>query len=373
MMMGSRFYLICLVVLCATGLAVPTQCLGRICLPEEHVALFIFGDSIIDAGNNNYINTTTVLQANVWPYGESYFKYPSGRASDGRLIPDFIAEYLKLPFIPPYLHPGYHRYTDGANFASAGAGALVETRRGLVIDLHTQFHYFEQMERVLRQKLGEAETRTLLSRAVYLISIGTNDYLVTFANSSTLQYSYSREEYVDMVIGNMTTVIKEIHKKGGRKFAFLNVEPVGCVPLAKAIKPEIGGACMEELTALVKLHNKALSHVLQILETQLKGFKYSHADLYTFVTERINDPLKYGFKEGKKGCCGSGSYRENLNCGKGTLTEEYELCGNPSEYVFFDAVHPTEKAYQQLAKLMWDGDLNVTWPYGIKALVAGHK
>jgi hypothetical protein len=42
------------------------------------------------------------------------------------------AEYANLPPIPPYLHPGYSRYIDGVNFASAGSGALVETRRGLV-------------------------------------------------------------------------------------------------------------------------------------------------------------------------------------------------------------------------------------------------
>ena len=39
-----------------------------------------------------------------------------------------------MPFIPPHLQPGYHQYTDGANFASAGAGALVETNQGLVCD-----------------------------------------------------------------------------------------------------------------------------------------------------------------------------------------------------------------------------------------------
>jgi len=37
-----------------------------------------------------------------------------------------------LPLIPPYLHPGYNRYTDGVNFASIGAGVLAETRQGLV-------------------------------------------------------------------------------------------------------------------------------------------------------------------------------------------------------------------------------------------------
>ena len=40
---------------------------------------------------------------------------------------------------PPYLHPGYHRYVDGANFASGGAGTLDETRQGLVCILLTMY------------------------------------------------------------------------------------------------------------------------------------------------------------------------------------------------------------------------------------------
>lgn len=76
-----------------------TLCHGlNICLPEEHVALFIFGDSVLDFGNNNYINTTTDLQANFWPYGETSFEYPTGRPSDGRLIPDFISKAFTCSF-----------------------------------------------------------------------------------------------------------------------------------------------------------------------------------------------------------------------------------------------------------------------------------
>lgn len=42
------------------------------------------------------------------------------------------AEYANLPLIPPFLQPGFHYYCDGVNFASAGAGALVETFQGSV-------------------------------------------------------------------------------------------------------------------------------------------------------------------------------------------------------------------------------------------------
>ena len=69
---------------------------------------------------------------------------------------------------------------------------------------------------------------------------------------------------------------------------------MGCVPFAKALKPGNTDACMEEITALVKLHNKALSKVLPKLQSELKGFKYSIADLYTFLSERIDNPSKYG-------------------------------------------------------------------------------
>lgn len=43
-------------------------------------AVFIFGDSIVDVGNNNYITGFPLLPvANIVPYGETYFHEPTGR------------------------------------------------------------------------------------------------------------------------------------------------------------------------------------------------------------------------------------------------------------------------------------------------------
>lgn len=55
---------------------------------EHHVAFFIFGDSISDVGNNNYLPYAP--KVNFWPYGETFFHYPTGRSCDGRLLVDFI-------------------------------------------------------------------------------------------------------------------------------------------------------------------------------------------------------------------------------------------------------------------------------------------
>ncbi|KAK7275519.1 hypothetical protein RIF29_16638 [Crotalaria pallida] len=334
------------------------------CLPEEHTALFIFGDSMFDVGNNNYINTTTDMQANFWPYGETSFKYPTGRPSDGRLIPDFIAEYAKMSFIPPYLQPGYHQYTDGANFASAGAGALIETNRGMVIDLKSQLKHFIEVEKLVKLELGDTEARRLLSRALYLFSIGSNDYLAPFISNSTTLQKHPIEVYVNMVIGNLTTEIK----KGGRKFGFLNLPPLGCLPVMKALVPGTKDGCLEEATKFTQLHDDALRKVLQYQETRLKGFQYSYIDFYSSYSERMNNPSKYGFKEGNIACCGGGPYKGFQSCGGKRSVKEFELCEDVEEYVIFDAVHPTEKTYQQIAELMWNGDHEVAGPYNLREL-----
>lgn len=87
-----------------------TQCHSSIttCLPEKHAALFILGDSLFDNGNNNYINTTTSYQANYPPYGETFFKYPSGRFSDGRMIPDAVGMIFSYVVDFFFLKKRYH-------------------------------------------------------------------------------------------------------------------------------------------------------------------------------------------------------------------------------------------------------------------------
>ncbi|KAL6137363.1 hypothetical protein ACLB2K_062655 [Fragaria x ananassa] len=452
---------------CTSLLIITTLSHGEIGLPsEEHVSLFIFGDSIFDAGNNNYINTS--LRANFRPYGESFFKHPTGRFSDGRLISDFIAEYANLPFIPPYLQPGNHQFTYGANFASAGAGALVETSQGLVIDLHSQLSYFERVRESLTKNLGEEEANTLISRAVYLFSVGGNDYSYIFGTNSSIlrtqshrefvgtvlgnitaainvlrrgrrhvveavhieefsaaearevidlhsqlshfervresltknlgdeeaktlisravylfsagsnDYSYifgtnssilrthSHREFVGMVLGNITTAIKEIYNKGGRKFGFLTLDPLGCIPFSRPLGKE--GGCFEAITPYVQLHNEELPKLLQKLDTELKGFRYSLSNYNEFLSDGINNPSKYGFKEGKVACCGSGPFRGTFSCGGQRGTKEYDLCPNTSDHVFFDSGHPTERVNQQFAMLFWSGTPNSTAPYNLKAL-----
>lgn len=55
-------------------------------------ALFVFGDSTVDSGNNNYIST--VIKCNFPPYGRDFLNHiPSGRFTNGRLVTDFAGTF----------------------------------------------------------------------------------------------------------------------------------------------------------------------------------------------------------------------------------------------------------------------------------------
>lgn len=87
-------------------------------------AVIVFGDSSVDAGNNNHI--LTVLKSNFLPYGRDFMGgKATGRFSNGRIPPDFISEAFGLkPLVPAYLDPDYNisDFATGVSFASAGTG-----------------------------------------------------------------------------------------------------------------------------------------------------------------------------------------------------------------------------------------------------------
>lgn len=80
-------------------------CAGRV---AEARAFFVFGDSLVDSGNNDYLITTA--RADSYPYGIDYpTRRPTGRFSNGLNIPDLISMFLMLKlslflFFGEFLH-----------------------------------------------------------------------------------------------------------------------------------------------------------------------------------------------------------------------------------------------------------------------------
>ncbi|XP_057485222.1 GDSL esterase/lipase At4g16230-like isoform X2 [Actinidia eriantha] len=101
--------------------------LSGICLAAKVPANFVFGDSLVEVGNNNYI--VSLSKANYIPNGIDFGK-PTGRYTNGRTIVDIIGQELGFKdFTPPYLSPTTTGpvVLQGVNYASGGGGILNHT------------------------------------------------------------------------------------------------------------------------------------------------------------------------------------------------------------------------------------------------------
>lgn len=84
--LSSRALLIFLVLCVAAVLIAPRQA-------QAARAFFVFGDSLVDNGNNDYLATTA--RADSPPYGIDYPTHrPTGRFSNGLNIPDLISTFI---------------------------------------------------------------------------------------------------------------------------------------------------------------------------------------------------------------------------------------------------------------------------------------
>ncbi|GAV61397.1 Lipase_GDSL domain-containing protein [Cephalotus follicularis] len=365
MAMATQNYLLCATLVYAAAILInPIACCGH--STTQRKLLFVFGDSLFDAGNNQYLTTGMKVPSCSFPYGIDFHNRSTGRFSDGLLVPDFIAKFANLHLEPPSLEPGAN-FTDGANFASAGGTVLPSTNYGGPLNLATQITDFKKVFSGLKQKLGKDEAKEVLMSSVILLSMGGNDYFsfnMKYPNSTVAQMT----AYMHMVIGNLTNDLKEIYNIGGRKFGIQNVGPLGCQPGLLALYPEFKGTCATKILSHAHMHNIALSFELMKLKRELRGFKYALFDFFHALRDRILYPKKHGFEVGRVACCGSGPYNASF-CGGGYDGKiAYNLCSNRNEYVFFDGAHNTQRTNHQLAVLFWNGTRDVSRPYNVKRL-----
>ncbi|XP_072965983.1 GDSL esterase/lipase At5g45950 isoform X1 [Typha angustifolia] len=330
-----------IVLLMALQLCNTVVAFRRVALPSivNRTCLLIFGDSTVDPGNNNRL--PTAAKANFLPYGKDFINgRPTGRFCDGRLATDFLAERLGISkIIPAFLDPNLtpEQLIYGVSFASASSGYdELTAKNAKVIGFTKQLKNLRHYKIHLRRTVGVAEANRIVKNAVFVISAGTNDLLLghIFSNQSTQSNSQQYENYL---ITNMAKYVKEMHRLGGRMFVVVSVPPMGCLPIVRTLQGV--EECVENFNALATSFNSKLVKKLDALRNELQVRTY-YVDIYNILDEATKNPEKFGFIETSKGCCGSGMLEVGETCkGQGT-------CEDPTKYVYWDAVHPTERMYE---------------------------
>ncbi|XP_034672325.1 GDSL esterase/lipase At5g45950 [Vitis riparia] len=346
MVMRMRLALLVLFSLAVTPLlarAVDIHQLRQLAARNNVTCILVFGDSSVDPGNNNRLDT--MMKGNFPPYGKNFLNgRPTGRFSNGRLATDFIAEALGYRnIIPAFLDPHIQKadLLHGVSFASSASGYDDLTANlSNVFPVSKQLEYFLHYKIHLRQLVGKKKAEEILGRALFVMSMGTNDFLQNYFLEPTRSEQYTLEEYENYLISCMAHDIEEMHRLGARRLVVVGIPPLGCMPLVKTLKDET--SCVESYNQAAASFNSKIKEKLAILRTSLR-LKTAYADIYGTVERAMNNPKQYGFTVTTKGCCGSGTVEYAESC-RGLST-----CADPSKYLFWDAVHPSENMYKIIA------------------------
>ncbi|GKV30792.1 hypothetical protein SLEP1_g39568 [Rubroshorea leprosula] len=312
------------------------------CAAAKVPAVIVFGDSSVDAGNNNGIST--VLKSNFQPYGRDFYGgRPTGRFCNGRIPPDFISEAFGLkPAIPAYLDPMYNMsdFATGVCFASAGTGYDNATSNVLnVIPFWKELEYYKDYQRKLRDNVGKRMGNEIIREALYLMSLGTNDFLENYYIFPTRRIRFTVSQYQDFLIVHAENFIRELHGLGARKLSLTGLPPMGCLPLERTTNVMGGNECIEDYNNVAVEFNRKLNGMVAKLNRELPGMHMVSANAYDIFYQIITKPSTYGFEVSGVACCSTGTFEMSYLCSKSNPF----TCPDANKYVFWDAFHPTEK------------------------------
>ncbi|XP_077243522.1 GDSL-like Lipase/Acylhydrolase superfamily protein isoform X3 [Tasmannia lanceolata] len=268
----------------------------------NYPAIFNFGDSNSDTGG---------LIAGLGerldpPNGQTFFKKPSGRFCDGRLIIDFLC--------------------------------------GKIDRILPREDYFKQ--------------------GLYMFDIGQNDLAGAFYSKSEDQVIAS----IPIILLEFEVGIKKLYDQGARRFWIHNTGPLGCLPQNIAVfgkdpskLDELG--CVSSHNRASKLFNLQLHALSSKFQGQFTDANVTFIDIFSIKYELISNFSRYGFEHSITACCGYGgpplNYDSRVACGQTKSLNGSSVtakgCDDTTEYINWDGIHYTEAANLQVSSLIVSG------------------
>ncbi|KAF3485718.1 hypothetical protein F2Q69_00057027 [Brassica cretica] len=304
---------------------------------------FIFGDSLVDSGNNNQLQS--LARADYFPYGIDFQFGPTGRFCNGKTTVDVITELLGFDdYITPYSQASGEDILRGVNYASAAAGVREETGRqlGARITFAGQVaNHVNTVSQVVNILGDENEAANYLSKCIYSIGLGSNDYLNNYF--MPLYYStgnqYSPDSFANDLINRYTEQLRILYNNGARKFALIGIGAIGCSPNELAQNSRDGRTCDERINSANRIFNSKLVSLVDHFNQNTPDAKFTYINAYGIFQDMVANPSRYGLRVTNAGCCGVGRNNGQITCLPGQAP-----CLNRDEFVFWDAFHPGEAA-----------------------------
>ena len=290
--------------------------------------MFVFGDSLSDGGNSGLRSQEfTGNPSIVFPPPP----YAGGRYTNG---PTAVERLWNLYNTDGGLLPSL---AGGTNFAIGGSTTGLESFNEITDSVPDELHpaYAERSAAwQLEQFQAHAASNSFdPATSLFVVWLFPND--VFYANSTgmlpgVVPGSSGGNDVVTNGIVNILTTIHILAAAGAQHFLVPNMVNLADTPAFA------GGPLAGALSQLTILFNTNLATELATLDAILAA-EITLFDNDAFFQRVLADPAAFGFTNTTEPC---------VNLAANTV------CANPDEYLFWDGVHPTARAYEIVAREM---------------------
>ena len=248
--------------------------------------LFVFGDSLSDIGNFHSLTA--------YPPAPYY----DGRFSNGKLWVEYLAESLQMQPLP------------GDNYAVAGA-----TTGRLNVKSGLGGMTFSGLQDEI-DSYQASHTAADANGALFVVWAGANDFF------ATLESNGSPQDLISNGVANTVTAVVRLKQSGAQHILVPNVPDLGVTPYA------LSSGAAPHITALCAAYNQVLNSALDQLAAA--GVATIRVDAFSSLDKMASQPTQFGFID--------------------TTTPFLYSAGDASQFLFWDAVHPTTRGHEVLAQ-----------------------
>ncbi|KAK7268404.1 hypothetical protein RIF29_21102 [Crotalaria pallida] len=305
---------------------------------SNSVKLFIFGDSYVDTGN--FLNSGAYKP----PSGITFPGTPAGRLSDGRILTDYIASFLKIDSPVPYALRNYSSLQYGMNFAHGGTGIF-----NTLVDGPNMTVQIDSFETLIQQNVY---TKPDLESSVALVNAAGNDYATYTTKNGSIQ---DIPVFTESLIKQMTLNLRRIHSLGVRKIAVGLLQPLGCLPLATQVSSY--DKCIDFFNVISQNHSQMLLQTVQELNQEIGKSVFVTLDLYKSFLSTIETMQKKRAENSTlmnplQPCCAGVSAEYNCGSVDEIGEKKYIVCEKPELSFFWDTVHLCQNGWYEVSMML---------------------
>lgn len=157
-----------------------------------------------------------------------------------------------------------------------------------------EVEYYKEYQERLRAYVGKDKANEIIAESLYVVSIGTNDWMENYYIFPLRRIQFTVQQYQDFLLDLTANFLRQIYSLGARKIVFTGLPPMGCLPLERTTNILNHHECIEQYNDVALEYNVKLKNLIDGLNKELPGMRMVFNNPYDILYQMIKNPSTFG-------------------------------------------------------------------------------